>query len=193
MGRRLTAAALALPTVMFTGVAQAHTGVGPTAGFAAGFSHPLMGLDHVLAMVTVGLWAAMLGGRALWLVPLAFVAAMAGGGVLGAAGIGLPFVEMMIAGSIVALGALAALRARLPIVLGMALVGLFAVFHGHAHGAEMPAAASAALYGLGFAVATALLHAAGIGVGVLAGRTALLARGAGAAVALAGVALLAGV
>lgn len=174
------------------GPALAHTGVGHTHGFVSGFSHPVGGLDHVLAMVTVGLLAATLGGRALWLVPASFVGMMVAGGMLGMAGVDVPFVELGIVGSVVMLGAAVALARPWPLALAMAMVGLFAVFHGHAHGAEMPGDAGAASYALGFALATALLHGAGIGLGLLLGRYPTVTRLAGSAVAVAGVGLLLG-
>ena len=150
--------------------AQAHTGVGGTAGFAHGFAHPLGGIDHVLVMVAVGLFAAQLGGRALWLVPLSFVSVMMAGGALGMAGVAMPFVEIGIGLSVVVLGLAVAFGLHLPTAAAMALVGLFAIFHGHAHGAEMPESASGLAYGAGFVLATALLHALGIGsVSVSAG------------------------
>ena len=182
---------------MAPSVAFAHTGVGDTAGFAHGFLHPLTGLDHVLAMVMVGVFAWQLGGRALWLVPATFVALMAVGGALGVAGIGVPFVEAGIALSVIVLGAIVALRIQAPVAVAMAVVGLFAIFHGHAHGSEMPESAAGLAYGLGFMLATALLHAAGVGLGFLIGWAAerkgpIVVRTAGAAAALAGVAILAG-
>ncbi len=178
--------------------AFAHTGVGAASGFAAGFSHPLLGLDHLLAMIAVGLFAAVRGGKALWLVPLAFIAMMVGGGTLAMAGIQLPMVELVIALSVVVLGGAVALRASLPVAGAMALVGAFALFHGHAHGAEMPAGASAMSYAAGFVLATAMLHGAGLALGVAAGygsrRVAPWAmRTAGSVMALAGVGILAGV
>lgn len=189
--------ALALAGALLPSMASAHTGVGDTAGFAHGFLHPLTGLDHVLAMVMVGVFAWQLGGRALWLVPATFVALMAVGGALGVAGIGLPFVEAGIALSVIVLGAVVALRVQAPVAVAMAVVGLFAIFHGHAHGAEMPETAAGLGYGLGFMLATALLHAAGIGLGFAIGwadarKGPIVARTAGAAAALAGVAILAG-
>ena len=190
--------ALAALAALVPSVASAHTGVGATAGFAHGFLHPLTGLDHVLAMVMVGVFACQLGGRALWLVPATFVGVMALGGALGVAGIGVPFVETGIALSVIVLGAVVALRVKAPTALAMAVVGLFAIFHGHAHGSEMPENAAGAAYGLGFMLATPLLHTAGIGMGVLLGwaterKGALVTRAAGAAAAVAGVALLAGI
>jgi urease accessory protein len=193
---RLALPAAALLTLAAT-AAQAHTGVGDTAGFAHGFAHPLSGIDHVLAMVAVGLFAAQLGGRALWLVPLSFVSVMMIGGALGMAVIGVPFVETGIGLSVVVLGLAVAFGVHLPTAFAMALVGSFAVFHGHAHGAEMPESASGLLYGAGFVLATALLHALGIGIGLGIGKTgAAMGRGAlrtaGTAMALAGTAILAG-
>jgi urease accessory protein len=190
--------ALAALAALVPSVAFAHTGVGSTSGFVHGFAHPITGLDHVLAMVMVGMFACQLGGRALWLVPATFLGVMALGGMLGVAGIGVPFVEAGIALSVIVLGAVVALHIQAPTALAMAVVGLFAVFHGHAHGTEMPETAAGAAYGLGFLLATTLLHAAGVGLGVLLGRTAerkgmLVTRAAGAAAAVAGVALLAGI
>ncbi len=152
---------------------------------AAGFVHPFTGLDHLLAMLAVGLWAAQLGGRWTWAVPLAFVASMALGGALGFAGVNLPFVEPMIAASVLVLGLLVALQVRLR-YSGLVLVGAFAIFHGIAHAAEMPAETPRLVYAAGFVLATALLHAAGVGLGLLP-----RARWAGVPVALAGLWLLA--
>jgi urease accessory protein len=175
--------------------AQAHTGVGPTAGFGAGIAHPVMGADHLLAMVAVGLWAALMGGRAMWLVPAAFVAVMAAGGLLAAAAVGLPAVELTIVASVIALGALVAFRVRVPVAAGMAVAGAFALFHGWAHGAEMPIGAGGLLYFAGFAAATAALHGVGLALGVAGGRLrdGLAVRAAGGAIALAGIVLTAGV
>lgn len=187
----LTLAALVTPSL-----ALAHTGVGDTHGFVHGFAHPIGGLDHVLAMVAVGLFAAHLGGRALWLVPLSFVGVMALGGALGMAGVEIPFAEAGIALSVIVLGAAVALRIALPTVAAMALVGFFAIFHGHAHGAELPQGASGLGYATGFLIATALLHAAGLGLGLAIGR--LGSRGlrtaqlGGTAMALAGSGILTG-
>lgn len=180
--------------MMIATAAQAHTGVGTTAGFASGFAHPLFGADHLLAMVAVGLWAALQGGRALWAVPLAFVGAMVAGGAFAMAGGALPAVEIGIAGSVLALGALVAWNPRLHTGVAMAIVAAFAVFHGHAHGTEMPSAASGLLYGLGFALATAALHGAGIGLGlaVKLGLPEKALRFGGAAVAGAGAMMLFG-
>lgn len=192
------AAAIAALLIASSGAALAHTGHGDAGGFAHGFMHPVGGFDHVLAMVAVGLFAAHLGGRALWLVPATFVAVMALGGALGMAGVGLPFVETGIALSVVVLGLAVALRVSVPTLAAMALVGFFAVFHGHAHGAEMPADVSGAAYATGFVLATALLHGVGIALGLtvarlgeFAGRRAVQL--AGGAMALVGVVILVGV
>jgi urease accessory protein len=183
---------IALPTAAF-----AHTGAGDTAGFLHGFAHPVGGLDHVLAMVAVGVFAVVLGGRAVWLVPLSFVGMMAVGFLLGIGQVDVPFVELGIALSSVVIGGVAALGRPMPVVAAMALVGGFAIFHGHAHGAEMPADAAGLTYALGFIAATALLHAAGIlaamGVARLVGKYGrAVAQVAGGLFALAGVGVLAG-
>lgn len=151
-------------------------------GFAAGFTHPFAGLDHLLAMVAVGLWAAQFGGRWLWAIPLAFVGAMLAGGALGFAGLTLPLLEPMIAASVLALGLLTMFRIRLH-AAGLALVAAFALFHGVAHGAELPVADAALPYAAGFTVATALLHALGLAAGL---QLKNAARWAGAPIALAG-------
>lgn len=147
-----------LPTAAF-----AHTGHADTAGLLHGFVHPMGGLDHVLAMVAVGVFAFVLGGRALWLVPASFVAMMAAGFALGLGQVEVPFVELGIALSSVVIGGAAALGRPMPVAAASALVGVFAVFHGQAHGAEMPANALGLEYAFGFMLATALLHLAGIG------------------------------
>jgi urease accessory protein len=171
--------------------ALAHTGAEHALSFASGFAHPLTGLDHMLAMVAVGLWARLNGGRALWAWPAAFVGVMVLGGALGMAGIGLPMVEAGILASVVVLGLLVLAAAQLPTAAGAALVAIFALLHGQAHGAELPGDAAAVTYAAGFAIATAVLHAIGIGVARLAGAAygRMVVRGAGALVAAAGVAL----
>ena len=196
MKRRVLFAATTIFAALTPGWAFAHPGLGDAHGFAHGFMHPLGGLDHVAAMVAVGLLAAQLGGRTLWLVPGAFVAAMAAAGVLGALGVGLPYVEVGIALSVLVLGAAVAFEVRLPMALVVAMAGFFAIFHGHAHGTEMPATASGLAYGLGFVLSTALLHAAGIGLGLTlaSGRQGRrVVQAAGAAVVVVGAALLSGV
>ncbi len=187
---------LAAASVLTPVAALAHTGAGDTHGVVHGFMHPVTGLDHVLAMVAVGILAALLGGRAIWLVPASFVALAAVGGLLGVQGVPVPFVEFGISASVVLLGLAIALQARLPLGWTVGLVGLFGLYHGYAHGAEMPADASGFAYGAGFLAATAMLHIAGIGLGLgiahMARRSATrFAQAGGTAIALAGVVLLA--
>lgn len=146
--------------------AFAHPGHALAGGLAGGFLHPLSGIDHLCAMIAVGLWAAQQGKRAVWTAPLAFMSMMGLGGALGMAGFPLPFVEQGIAASVLVLGVLIAAAASLPPTAGVPLVAAFAVFHGHAHGAQTPAAASGLAYGAGFVAATALLHACGIALGL---------------------------
>lgn len=176
----------AMPAAVF-----AHEGHG--SGFVAGLGHPVGGLDHLLAMLAVGLWAAMLGGRAVWALPISFVTAMLAGGVMGLSGFPLPGVEPMILASVVLLGVAAALALRLP--MGWAALGVaaFGFFHGHAHGAEGPQG-DLALYATGFALATMGLHlvglAVGLGLGRLAASSALRILGVGTA--LGGLSLIFG-
>jgi urease accessory protein len=173
--------------------AYAHVGIGEAGGLLHGFTHPTSGLDHVCAMLAVGLWAAQMGGRSVWAVPLTFVGVMALGGALPLLGIGLPFVEQGIVLSVLLLGVLIAAAIRLPLWLSSGMVGLFALWHGHAHGAEMPAAASGIEYALGFMLATALLHAIGIafGLGMQRLMHERIIPAAGASIALCGVYLVA--
>jgi urease accessory protein len=176
---------------------MAHTGTGAHVDAMHGFLHPLTGLDHVLAMVAVGVFAAQLGGRSLWAVPAAFVLAMVAGGALGYFGTPLPMVEQGIALSVIVMGLAVAFGVKLPVGPAMALVAVFAVFHGHAHGAEGAGAGSFAGYAGGFVVATALLHAAGVVLGLalerLGGGLAVNSRRlVGAAGAVAGAAILMG-
>lgn len=185
MNRTLPVLALTLAATP----AAAHLPPGEYGSFLAGVTHPIFGLDHVLAMIAVGLWAAQIGGRAVWLVPTAFVATMIAGFLLALAGLPLPFVEPAILTSIVVLGLVVALALRPDPRLAMALVGAFALFHGHAHGGEL-GGASALQFGAGFAVATALLHAAGLGIAVAASR--LLATNAPALRVLGGLTSVAG-
>nr|WP_315924519.1 HupE/UreJ family protein [Mesorhizobium sp. SP-1A] len=180
------------------GAAEAHVGIGDASGFSHGFLHPLGGLDHILAMVLVGLYAAQLGGRAVWLVPASFVCLMIAGGGLGVAGVSVPFIELGIGLSVVVLGAAVAFGFRIAPAAAMALVGFFAIFHGHAHGTEMPETAASLAYGAGFVAATALLHALGVAGGLVLGRQStaggqMLVRCAGGAASLAGVALITGI
>lgn len=172
-------------------LAHAHTGVGVTHGFAQGFEHPILGLDHLLAMIAVGLWAAQIGGRALWAVPLTFVSVMAVGGALGITGVPVPYVEQGIATSVLLLGLFITLAVRMPLAFSIPVVAIFAICHGQAHGAEMPANASGIAYAIGFMATTALLHCCGIGLGIGIQRMAKasLLRIAGATVAVTGLAL----
>lgn len=191
--RLILASAFALvPTL-----ALAHSGHGDTAGFLHGFQHPLGGIDHVLAMVAVGVFAYVLGGRALLLVPMAFVAMMTAGFLVGVNGISVPFVELGIALSSIVIGAAAAWGKPVPVTAAISLVGAFAVFHGVAHGTEMPVVGSGLTYGLGFVTATIALHAAGLlaalGVASLIGRNGRrAAQLAGGLFAIGGVGVLAG-
>ena len=187
----LASAAVFLPTAAF-----AHTG-GDTSGFMHGFSHPMSGLDHVLAMVMVGMFAYQLGGRALWMVPAAFLCVMALGGIAGFAGLPLPYVEIGIALSVVVLGALVATNVQSPVIAAVAIVGFFAVFHGYAHGAEMPENTTAISYAAAFMLATAMLHLSGAVLGYSLDkadqRTAsVVVRTAGAAGLVAGLGLVTG-
>ena len=191
----LSASARTLSLALFAaliaaGPAAAHEGEGIAGGFVSGLLHPVLGPDHVVAMVAVGLWGAFLGAPAIWILPIVFPLVMAVGGALGVAGMPLPAVELGIAASAVALGLCVAFAARPPLWAAAGVVGVFAVFHGYAHGAELPEAASAISYSLGFVIATGLLHIAGIAFGLLvrwpAGKLAV--RAAGGAIALAGVA-----
>jgi urease accessory protein len=189
-----TIAALAMvPTI-----ALAHPGsLDHIHGLTDGIMHPLTGLDHVLAMVAVGLLAAQLGGRALWITPLSFMAMLVVGALLAMAHIAVPLVEIGIAFSIISLGLVLLFGVGLPTVGAMALVGFFAIFHGYAHGLEVSNTASALSYGVGFVLATGLLHLAGITLGLFARRAAVslrpgLFRAAGATFTFAGIALLIG-
>jgi urease accessory protein len=174
--------------------AYAHVGIGTTSSFTAGFMHPFSGLDHMTVMIAVGLWSALKGGKAILAWPAAFVGVMLVGGVLGMLHMPLPFVEPGILASVVALGLLVALAVDLPVSAGIAIIGLFALFHGHAHGTEVPENAGGLEYMAGFAIATALLHATGIAAGLGLGiRFRGLARAAGAACAAVGVGLVSGV
>ena len=157
----MTVALLLAPSVAF-----AHPGHGEGGSLLAGFIHPFSGIDHLLAMTAVGLFAAHLGGRALWAVPATFVAMMALGGVFGAAGVSLPFAETAIALSVLVFGFVIFSGMTPPVLAAMALVGIFAIFHGHAHGTEMPVGGSGVVYGIGFMVATTLLHGFGITLGL---------------------------
>lgn len=180
---------LALPNIVL-----AHSGEGITGGLLSGFMHPIAGLDHVTAMVAVGILGAFLGRPAIWVLPVVFPLVMALGGVLGLVGIPIPYIEAGIAASSIVLGLMILFALKPPLWIASIIVAAFAVFHGHAHGTELPKAANALSYSVGFVVSTGLLHLAGIGIGELirwpVGQ--IVARAAGGAIALAGVGFLTG-
>lgn len=184
----------ALLTLASVTSASAHTEGGIAGGFISGFTHPILGWDHVVAMVAVGLWGAFLEKRATWLLPVVFPLLMAMGGAWGVVGLPLPAVEAGIAASAIVLGCMIAFAVKPPLIVAAVIVGGFAIFHGHAHGTELPEAANAIAYSVGFVLATGMLHMAGIGFGFLirfpGGRFAV--RAAGGVIALVGVAFLTG-
>jgi urease accessory protein len=177
--------------VLTVAPAFAHTG-DLSGGFQGGFAHPLFGPDHVVAMVAVGLWGAFLGPPPMFVLPIVFPLVMAFGGVLGIIGVPLPAAELVIAASAIVLGLMVASAARPPLWVAATIVAAFAIFHGYAHGAELPAGTDAAAYSIGFVTATGFLHLAGIGLGLTvrwpAGRMGV--RGTGAAIACAGLLFL---
>jgi urease accessory protein len=181
--------ALAAALASLPSSAWAHAQEGKASGFLTGFLHPISGWDHVLAMIAVGVWGAQLGAPAMWLLPVAFPMVMALGGTMGLLGIPLPGTELGIALSAIVLGAMVLAEARPPLWVAAAVVAVFAVFHGHAHGTELPPGEDGLLYSAGFVVATGCLHGVGITIGLVhrwaGGRLAL--RAVGAIVALAGV------
>jgi len=185
--RLATLLTLSVTMLAYIPTAGAHNIGAEGAGFITGLAHPFMGLDHLLAMIAVGIWAAQTGGSAVWRLPLSFIVMMAIAALISASGFGLPALEPLIAGSVVLLGLMVVFAIRLPINLSMVLVGLFAVIHGYAHGLEMPQASSAVLYGSGFVLATALLHLMGIGLGKVAYRKHLLPRLSGSIIAISGL------
>lgn len=187
--------ALAAALTVIAAPAFAHVGhdvgLGTTSSFAAGAAHPISGLDHITVMIAVGLWAALKGGRALWVWPAAFVGVMLIGGFIGLLQMPLPFVEPAILASVVALGLLVALAVDLPVWLGAVVIGAFAIFHGHAHGTEVSETTGGLLYMAGFALSTAALHGVGIAAALGLGRVGLrpLVRVAGAVCIFVGLAL----
>ena len=190
---RLFGAARAMLTVVagiliFPATVKAHTIGANAGGFLSGFEHPVFGPDHLLAMFAVGLWGAQIGGRSVWELPVAFPLIMTFGGTLGIIGIPLPYTEILIAVSMVALGLAVAFAWRPASWLSIAVVGAFAIFHGHAHGVELPSSANPIAYALGFVIATGLIHIAGIGFGLVLGKAmdGRVSRTAGAAIGFVG-------
>src|SRR5215510_14544728 len=181
---RVVTGALVIAGLNATGVWQNHS-------FEMGVAHPVLGVDHILVMIAVGLWAVLVGGRAVWTLPLTFLATMIAGFAAASAGLAIPLVEPVISSSIIALGLLVALAVKAPIWLGSLITALFAFFHGHAHGAEA-AAASLTSYVVGFTFSTATLHAIGIGLGVFAASSMrqVALRAMGGVMALIGIALI---
>jgi urease accessory protein len=183
-----------LPLLLLASAASGHTGEGINTGFASGFWHPILGWDHVVAMVAVGLWGAFLGKPGIWILPVVFPIVMAFGGALGVLGVPIPAVETGIALSGVILGLLIAFAVKAPLWIAAVIVGIFAIFHGHAHGGELPEQFSAYGYAVGFVIGTGLLHVVGIALGFLT-RSSVgtwAARGIGGAIALVGAAFLFG-
>lgn len=182
--------ALLFSAFLMPSFAQAHPGhIGQAQSFGNGLAHPFSGLDHLCAMLAVGLWAAQLGGRMRWLLPMTFVTVMLAGGVLGLNGVNIPVAEQGIAASLLVLGIFIAAAVRLPTMAGMVVGGLFALFHGYAHGAEMPASAAGVSYAFGFVTASASLHLIGLGLGLAAQRldASRWIRFAGAGIAACGI------
>jgi urease accessory protein len=179
--------ALLFALTFWTQSALAHPVKGQAVGFLTGFLHPISGLDHVVAMIAVGLWGAQLGAPAIWLLPVAFPIVMAFGGMLGLMGVPLPGTEIGIAASAIMLGALVMLEIRPPLAAAAVVVSFFAIFHGHAHGSELPPGQDALLFSIGFVIATGCLHAVGISIGLIHkwpwGQRALRVAGGGVAAA----------
>jgi urease accessory protein len=188
----LLASGIATTVAGLSSPAIAHITNASGAGFAGGFSHPFSGLDHILAMIAVGLWASQLGRPAYWVIPLTFPVVMVMGAILGMMDLPLPWVEIGIAGSVIILGAMVALALKPSLAVSVVLIGLFAMMHGHSHGTEMPQAASPVAYGAGFLIATVTLHAIGLVIGGTSRRpfARVGLRTAGATIAAIGVVLL---
>ncbi|APW39813.1 Ni/Fe hydrogenase [Rhodoferax koreense] len=193
-GRNLQRLLMIATALVMPSLAQAHSEAGAVGGFISGFVHPISGWDHIAAMVAVGIWGAFLGAPAMWVLPVIFPMVMAFGGALGVLGVPMPFVETGIALSGIVLGGMIVFAARPPLWVAGVLVAVFAIFHGYAHGAELPHAANAVTYAVGFVIATGLLHLGGIAIGLLIrwewGRVAV--RGAGGVIAATGFAFLLG-
>jgi urease accessory protein len=186
-GRMILTAAMLV--VASGGLAEAHVTGAPMEGLQSGFEHPLFGIDHLLAMLAVGIWGAQMGGRSVWTLPVTFPLIMTVGGIAGMAGLPLPHVELGIALSVLALGLAIALAWHPAEIAALALIAVFAIFHGYAHGVELPGAADPAAYAVGFVVATGMIHVCGIGIGLLIGRLyhGLVSRGLGAAIGAGGL------
>jgi len=193
--KRLYTLTITVLLLLMANSAFAHSEGGIAGGFISGFLHPVLGWDHVVAMVAVGLWGAFLGSPAIWLLPIVFPLVMAFGGAMGVLGIPIPAVEAGIATSAIVLGAMVAFTIRPPILVAAIIVGAFAIFHGHAHGTELPNAANPIAYSIGFVLSTGLLHLSGIAFGLLvrwpAGKVAVQA--GGGAISLMGVGFLTGI
>lgn len=193
--RHYQSLAIAAILIAFASAVSAHEGTGISGGFFSGFMHPILGWDHVIAMVAVGLWGAFLGSPAIWVLPVVFPLVMAFGGALGVMDVPIPAVETGIAASAIVLGAMVAFAVRPPIWVAAIIVGAFAIFHGHAHGTELPSAANPLAYSLGFVIATGLLHLCGIAFGLVvrwpAGR--IVVKAGGGLIAVAGVGFLTGI
>lgn len=193
--KKFFALSIALFAMAASATILAHEGGGIAGGFASGFMHPILGWDHVAAMIAVGLWGAFLGSPSIWVLPIVFPLVMAIGGAMGVVGIPVPAVETGIAASAVVLGAMVAFAIRPPIWIAAIIVGAFAIFHGHAHGTELPGAANAIAYSVGFVIGTGLLHLVGIGFGLMdrvpSGKYAIQA--GGGVIALAGIGFLTGI
>jgi urease accessory protein len=191
--RTCLAALSVIALATLTGVAQAHVGLGSTTGFWDGVIHPFGGLDHICAMLGVGLWASQRGGRSIWILPVAFLGVMIVGGLLGKAHVFIPFVEPAIIASVLVIGLVVATAMQLPLAASASLVALFALFHGHAHGAEMPDTAAGIAYGVGFLCSSVALLTGGIGLGRAARKMQLAwaFRYAGAAILTCGIGLCA--
>jgi urease accessory protein len=185
---------IVLATLIAAAPASAHTDQGVAGGLVSGFMHPVSGLDHLLAMASVGIWGAFLRRPLIWTLPVAFPLVMVVGGVLGILKVSLPFVEIGIASSVIALGTAIALAWRAPVAIAVAIIAVFALFHGYAHGAELPTAVAPEAYATGFVLSTGLIHVAGIAVGLLLSLRGgeILLRAAGGLIALAGTYIMAG-
>lgn len=200
-GRSVCRTALSLRFLVILAVASlapesasAHVQAGELGGFESGFIHPIVGPDHLLAMLAVGIWGAQMGGRNVWTLPVTFPLVMAVGGILGMSGFVLPHVELGIALSVLVLGLAIAFAWKAPEWVALLLIAVFAVFHGYAHGVELPNAVDPASYAVGFVVATGVIHVVGIGIGLLLGRIweGQLSQALGGAIAVAGLYFVAG-